>query len=240
MLRFIPNALTLFNLFCGCGAIISVLSGQFITAWWFFFASGIADFFDGFAARWLSVSGPLGKELDSLADMVSFGVVPGVILYALFVLGPTGTPAPVLDGTIVWTALPVFLVSVFSGLRLAKFNLDERQTEDFIGLATPSSTLFVVGMMLIYQFDSFGWRSLVANPYVIYAVAIVLSGLLVSEIYMFSLKFKGGSDPRNTIRYIFAAIAALLFIFLREAAFTPLILIYIILNLLFFKKVTAS
>ncbi len=240
MLRFLPNALTLFNLFCGCAAIICVLSGLFVWAWWFFFAAGLADFFDGFAARWLSVSGPLGKQLDSLADMVSFGVFPGMALYALLVLGPDATPRPVLDGTLYWYALPAFLLPVFSGLRLAKFNLDERQHTDFVGLATPSATLFVVGMLLIYQYDSFGLRHWIGHPYVLYGTIILLSGLLVSEISMFSLKFTGRRDPKNTIRYIFAATAVVLLLFFREAAFTPIILFYIVLNLLFFNKANAS
>ena len=116
MKKNIPNAITLFNLFCGCCAVASVFYGQFVQAFWFSIAGGIADYLDGFTARWLKVNSPLGKELDSMADMVSFGVVPGAILYILLVKGLEGQDALPIELTLV--AAPAFLVSMFAGCLL--------------------------------------------------------------------------------------------------------------------------
>ena len=230
MRNYIPNTITLINLFCGCSALVSVLYGQFVTAFWFLFAGGWADYFDGMVARWLQVKSPLGKELDSMADMVSFGVVPGAIFYMLLNVGlSTTTELNNTFTTINWLALPGFLVSVFAGLRLARFNLDERQTDDFIGLATPSMTVFVTGLMLIYYNNSFNLGSWVTNPYFLYPCIAFLSYMMVAELPMFSFKFKGFKWKGNELRFSFIAISLLLMIFLQEASFSFIILTYILL-----------
>ena len=237
MIKAIPNTLTSLNLFSGCLAILSLLSGDFQQAVWFFLLAGLFDFSDGLAARVLKAQSPIGKELDSLADMVSFGFAPAIVLYALFVIGLDKSPFPILSEGIYWAATPVFILTIFSALRLAKFNLDERQTENFIGLATPSATLFIVGLLLIRINDSFGLGSLVCQPWFIYSTVALLSCLLVAEIPMFSFKFKSFSWAENSIRYIFAAVSILLLILLREAAFAVIVLLYIFLNLgLLFKS----
>ncbi len=225
MKRHIPNFITLINVFCGCCAIVSCLYGHFLYTFWFLFFGGLADYLDGMVARWLDVKSPLGKELDSLADMVSFGVVPGVILYMLLSknIYPDSIPLQ-----ITMAALPAFILSAASCFRLASFNIDERQTEDFIGLATPSSTMFVTGLMLIYHFDSFSLRDFVTNPYFLYIVIAILSYLLNAEIRMFSFKFKGFKWEGNEIRIIFAAVVLLLLVFFREAAFSLIVLTYVI------------
>ena len=238
----IPNAITLLNLFSGCAAIINVLDGQFIVAFWFLFAAGLFDFADGLVARALKVSSEHGKELDSLADMVSFGVAPAMIYYTLLSVGAWAhdpglapqitAPASAPDIVWSWQAAPALLVALFSCLRLAKFNLDTRQTENFIGVATPTSTLFAVGIMLIYVLNPFGWAPYALNPFVLYASILAFSYLLVSEHPMFSFKIKGLQWAGNETRIIFAALAILLLIGLREAAFPFIVGVYLIINLI--------
>ncbi|GJM33133.1 MAG: CDP-diacylglycerol--serine O-phosphatidyltransferase [Saprospiraceae bacterium] len=228
----IPNAITLLNLFCGCCALVNVFYGHFISVFWFLFVAGLADYLDGAVARWLGVHSSLGKELDSLADLVSFGVVPGAILYMLLTENPVPEVVPQLN----WMAAPAFLVSIFSGLRLAKFNLDTRQSENFIGLSTPPACLFVTGLMLIYYYNSFGIGQQIATPWVLYPVILVLSYLLVAEIPMFSFKFKQLTWSGNEIRITFALLSIVLLIVLREAAFSLIILLYILVNLFLLGK----
>ena len=231
MRKHIPNTITLINLFCGCCALLSVLNGQFVAAFWFLFTGGWADYLDGMAARLLNVKSPLGKELDSMADMVSFGVVPGVILYVLLCIALGKPDFQQWPGSINIYALPAFLVPVFAGLRLAKFNLDVRQTENFLGLSTPSMTVFVTGLMLIYHFDSYGLGQWVINPYFLYGVIVLFSYLLVSEIPMFSFKFKQFKWTGNELRFSFVILAIILMLVLREASFSLIIILYILFSL---------
>lgn len=230
MKQYIPNAITLLNLFAGCAAIVCILDGRFWPAFWLLFFAGLADYCDGMVARMLGVHSPLGKELDSMADLVSFGVAPGAILYTLLVMGPMeydGAPPPGPH----WWALPAFALSVFSGLRLARFNLDPRQTDHFIGLATPSSTTFVAGLMLVYAFDTHGLRYFVGQPVFLFACTAVLSFLLVSELPMFSFKFHRPVWKGNELKFIFAGAALLMLVVLHELALSLIILLYILLNL---------
>ena len=144
MIKQIPNALTLLNVFCGSCALVSIQNGRYTEGVIFLIVALVADFFDGFAARLLNVKSDMGRELDSLADMVSFGVVPGLILYKLIKISD-------LASSFEHSYLPLaaFVITAFSCYRLAKFNLDTRQTTDFIGLATPANTLFFIGLLLI-------------------------------------------------------------------------------------------
>lgn len=224
MSKHIPNFITLINVFCGCCAFASVLYGQYIYTFWFLFIGGWADYLDGMVARWLDVKSEMGKELDSLADMVSFGAVPGAILYMLLKTGLGYENAM----EFIPAATPAFILTAASCYRLANFNIDTRQTEDFIGLATPSTTLFVTGLMLLFHFDSFGFASFVTDPYFLYGVIVVFSYLLNAEIRMFSFKFKGLKWEGNEIRIIFAAIAIILLAVLQEASFSFIVLTYII------------
>lgn len=235
MKAWIPNSITLLNLLCGCAAVISILDMQFVPAFWFLFAAGWFDFADGLVARLLNVSSEHGKELDSLADMVSFGFVPGAIFYVLLWLQSSSAgsyeAAQMLRVNWEWLAAPGLLVTLFSALRLAKFNLDDRQTDDFIGLATPSSTVYATGLMLIYATDPFGWSIYVLSPWVLYPSILLMSYLLVAEIPMFSFKVKGFGWVGNRKRFIFAATAIVLLVFLRQAAFPFIIISYLIINL---------
>ena len=213
------------NLICGCCAVACAFYQQFHQVLVFFFIGGIADYCDGMVARWLNVKSTLGKELDSIADMVTFGVLPGAILYMLLLIG-MGEATDQFQ----LMAAPGFILSAFAGLRLAKFNLDTRQADDFIGLSTPSCTIFVVGLMLIHEHNSLEMGSLVVNNYFLYGVIAVLSYLLVSEIPMVSFKFKGIQWKGNERRILFILTALILLILLKEVAFSLFIILYILFS----------
>ena len=209
----IPNIITLCNAFFGCLAVLSIFSGQ--TAWlpWLIAICLLADFADGLAARLLKQSSAIGKELDSLADVISFGFVPGAIYYLLLCksLGLEG-----LDFSNPNSYLPAlgFVITAFSALRLAKFNTDSRQTENFIGLNTPANTIFTLGLLLTVENNSFGLSELLLNLPLLISLIGLFSFLLVSEIPIFSFKFKGLFWKGNEIRFVFLILSALLLIFL--------------------------
>ena len=195
--RHIPNTITSLNLLSGCFATVYALNGNFKCAFLFIIAGAVFDFCDGLAARTLKAYSPMGKELDSLADMVTFGVAPAMILYRF----------QAESGFLIYLPL---LIAVFSGLRLAKFNIDERQSENFIGLATPSCAL-ICGS-LIYAAETYPILAgyLTANAYIVPMTALVLCYLLVCEIPMFSFKFKSLKWADNKARFSFLALVAIL------------------------------
>lgn len=221
----IPNIITLCNLAMGCMAIKFLFEGEPLLAVICSAIGLLADFLDGAVARILKVSSELGKQLDSLADMVSFGVVPGVILYHL------------LSESIEF-AYVGFLITLLSAVRLGKFNLDTRQSDQFIGLPTPACTIFIIGLLLIHEFNSLGLKELIAQPALLLAVTVTFSYLLVAEIPLFSLKFKHLKWKDNEIRFIFAASSILLLILLREVGLVLAILLYLGLSIItnFSKK----
>ena len=195
--KHIPNSITSLNLLCGCLATIYALNGNFKCAFLFIIAGAVCDFCDGLAARALKAYSPMGKELDSLADMVTFGVAPAMILYRF----------QAESGFLIYLPL---LIAVFSGLRLAKFNIDTRQSENFIGLATPSCAL-ICGS-LIYASEIYPQLAgyLTAYSYIVPMLSLVLCYLLVCEIPMFSFKFKTLKWSDNKERFSFLIVAALL------------------------------
>jgi len=211
MKRHLPNAITLLNLLGGCCTAVCILYGQFETAFLFYVLSSVTDFLDGAVARALHVKSELGKQLDSLADMISFGLVPGLIFYDLL--------APDAPQMLHWEALPGFLVTLFSAVRLGKFNLDTRQTDAFLGLPTPACTMFAIGVMLIAHFDTYGMGTFVLQPVFLYACIAILSALMISELPMFSLKISGLNWKGNEIRFIFVAAALDVLFMMREAVF---------------------
>ncbi|CAA6802185.1 MAG: CDP-diacylglycerol--serine O-phosphatidyltransferase (EC [uncultured Aureispira sp.] len=230
--KHIPNTVTLANLLCGCLALISIFTNQLEMVPFFIGISLLADYFDGLLARLLKVNSPMGRELDSLADMVSFGVVPGAMLYYLMnqtrgIAGVDfGDPSTLLG-------LVGFLVTLFSCVRLAKFNLDTRQTEGFVGLNTPACTIFVLGLLLITLGDLYGMKTFVLNEVFLYSVAVVLSYLLIAEIPMFSFKFKSLELKGNKIRVSFILVTILcLGSFKFGAALSLIILFYILISIL--------
>ena len=216
--KHIPNALTCANLFSGCIGIVYAFNGDLKTVAFFVLISGVFDFFDGFAARLLQVKSTIGKELDSLADMVSFGFLPSVIMFQL------------LGGSTNYLAYIGFLIAIFSALRLAKFNIDERQTEEFIGLNTPMNTFFIIS--LPYLADQFTW---VTNIYILLALTIICSLLLVSEIKLFSMKINGLTWRKNKFKFIFLILSIVLFAFLKFAALPFILILYILFSQIHFK-----
>lgn len=222
MKKHIPNAITCANLFSGCIGVVFAFNGDFKTATFFVILSGVFDFFDGMSARALNVKSTIGKELDSLADMVSFGFLPGVIMFQLLKLS---------DAPHAYLPYLGFLITVFSALRLAKFNIDERQTVDFIGLNTPMNTLFIISLPYVAQM----FPQLISNWLVLTAITLVCSYLLVSEIRIFSLKFNGLSWAENKIKFIFLIISAALLVGLQFVAFPLILVIYIGLSFVHFK-----
>lgn len=225
--RHIPNALTCMNLFSGCIACVMAFHANFEMAMLFIVIGAVFDFFDGLAARLLHAYSNIGKDLDSLADDVSFGVAPALIVFSLF--KEINYPDH-LSFLANWLPYAAFLIAVFSALRLAKFNNDTRQTTSFIGLPVPANALF--------------WASLVAgckpiasyHPLLTLALVCLFSWLLVSEIPMFSLKFKNLSWKDNKIAFIFVIISAILLITLKIAGFAAVIVWYILLSILTQKK----
>jgi len=223
MKKHIPNLLTCLNLFSGCIAVLMALQGNLQAVTICVFASGIFDFFDGMVARLLHVKSPIGKELDSLADMVSFGFLPGTIMFTLLTkVFPDGSLLPYLG----------YIITVFSALRLAKFNLDERQTSDFIGLNTPMNTFYVLSLPYIAD----KYPQLVLNPIVLICSVLVTIYLLVSEIRLFSMKFSSMDWKTNKFRFIFLILTLILFIAGQFMALPVILILYFILSALHFNK----
>ena len=220
----IPNIITSCNLLCGCLAIYFGFQGDLGYASLSIVGGAVFDFFDGMMARLLHVSGPIGKELDSLADDVTFGVAPSVLCWSLLVKYGMGS----------W-ALIAFLMAAFSALRLAKFNCDERQTTSFIGLPTPANALFWIGMVYLQEIPFMQW---LYNPVILIPLMLVMSLLLISELPMFSLKIKwdhaGWKDNAWSYSLVIAAVICGIICALGgHFAATPalLILTYIIMSI---------
>jgi CDP-diacylglycerol---serine O-phosphatidyltransferase len=217
MQRHIPNFLTCCNLVCGCLGIIALLEGKNIPLAYFVWAACIFDFLDGFAARVLKISSPIGKELDSLADMVSFGVLPALLMYTTISLK---SPVSILP----YAGL---IIAVASAIRLAIFNLDATQSDSFKGLPTPANAIFITAI----PFLDTPFFDFVHTPLVLAAICVVFSLLLVSRIDLFALKFKNFSWSDNKVRFTFLVIAVLLLAILRMAALPLIILSYIAISL---------
>lgn len=217
MKRHLPNLLTCCNLICGCFGIVFVLEGRDIPAAYFVWLAGGFDFFDGFAARILKVTSTIGKELDSLADVVSFGVLPSLVMYRMISAASDSSALPYI----------AFIIAVFSALRLAIFNVDETQRDSFRGLNTPANTIFITSLPLLYN-QVGQW---LYQPAVLVAITVVFSLLLVSRIEFFAFKFKSFRWEDNKVRYIFLILSALLLVIFRFAGIPLMIILYIVLSL---------
>lgn len=214
--KHLPNAITCLNLFSGCCGVWLAFNGNFVGATFAVILSAFFDFVDGMVARLVNAYSEMGKELDSLADVISFGLVPGAMIFSM--LSP--------DGNVENYTFLAFLIPIFSALRLAKFNIDDRQTTSFIGLPTPANAIFWAGIALSFS----DWFS--ANYLVLIGLTALFSYLLVSEIPMFSLKFKNLSWKDNKLQFIFLGVSLLLIILLQLDAIAPIILWYIILSII--------
>jgi CDP-diacylglycerol--serine O-phosphatidyltransferase len=215
MKKHIPNFITCLNLFSGCVAAYLAFKGNYQGAFIAILLAAVFDFMDGFAARLLKAYSSMGKELDSLADMVSFGLAPGAIVFSL--LGETGINE--------WLPFFAFLIPVFSGLRLAKFNIDDRQSSSFLGLPVPANAIFWSG--IVYSFSPF----LMNNVWLFLILIVVFSYLLVSKIPMFSLKFKNVTWKDNRIQYLFLMGCIAILAFFQLNAFAIIIGWYIAMSL---------
>ena len=199
----IPNCITSLNLLSGCIAIIFSFYGEFNAALLAIIAASVFDFLDGLSARLLKAYSPMGKELDSLADMTSFGLAPAMILFNKLM-------TDAYNPSIIWLAATL-LTAVFSALRLAKFNIDSRQSENFIGLATPANALLIAsGIASLELYPEIDAATMEKYCYILPLCALLLSFLLVSEIPMFSFKFKSLKFKENSTRFLFVAMMAVL------------------------------
>lgn len=223
-MRHIPNLLTCLNLLSGCVAVVYVMKGEIQTGSYLVFLAAFFDFFDGLAARALNARSPIGKELDSLADVISFGLVPGLILFRI--LQPGDYPLRGQE----W-AFASFLIPVFSALRLARFNVDDSQTSSFLGLPTPACGLFIASLPFLAKLSP-ALGSLIQNPFVLVPTTLILSYLLVAPIRLPSLKFDKDDPGGNRFRYIFLGIGLLLILFLNFAAIPIIIVLYLLSSMI--------
>ena len=230
--RNIPNIITLANLFCGLCAIIFAFQGNLQLASFCIFSGAFFDFFDGLAARLLKVSGGLGKQLDSMADMVTFGVAPGMILFQLIYYNQTiSFFQSNITGPNLFPAILAFLLPIFSAIRLAKFNIDARQANSFIGLPTPVLAIFVAAIPLINT-DLF---PLFSDLRFLILLSTILPLLLVAKIPLFSLKFSKEESMASilTLFRIILILSSLVLLSVFQFAAIPFIVIlYLILSLL--------
>ena len=230
IVKHIPNTITSMNLLCGVMGVISVFNGDLEAAFYLMLAGAACDFCDGLAARLLKAYSPMGKELDSLADLITFGLLPSIMLYKCMDIYHPGE----------WFCYIPLVIVVFSALRLAKFNIDERQSENFIGLATPACAMICGSFTLVAHLDVNNIAgAMTESTWMIPAASVILSLLLVSEIPMFSMKFKkGASADLKWMRasFIAVSVAALAVTLILGQHFSHAVLFifltYIVMNIL--------
>ncbi|MCC9017107.1 CDP-alcohol phosphatidyltransferase family protein [Flavobacterium lipolyticum] len=234
--KHIPNLITLINLFCGCIAVVFVSQDNFLMAFCMVSLGIFFDFFDGFFARLFKVSSPLGLQLDSLADMVTSGVVPGYVMYSLFL--KSADP----NNEVALTIVPFlgFIVTLGSCYRLANFNIDTRQTDSFIGLPTPANALFVLSLPLVIDFsDSLIIFEMLTNHWVLLGITLCSAYILNAEIPLFALKIKKFTVKDNVLQIVFLLISLVLVVLLQYMAIPLIIIIYVLLSIvnnIFLKK----
>ena len=246
MKKHIPNIITSLNLLCGCVAVLFAVSGDLISAAFFVFFGIFFDFFDGLAARLLDAHSDVGLEFDSLADMITSGVAPAIVMVQLLneaFFGSTLNISEIFSnegwntGFTNYLPLIGLLIAVASGYRLAKFNVDTRQTSSFIGLPTPANALLILSLPLILQFQATDWvEGIILNKWFLIGLTIVSSMLLNAELPLFGLKFKTWDFKSNSIRYVFLLLCILFLILLKFIAIPLIILLYIVLSLFWKEK----
>ncbi|AGC75212.1 CDP-diacylglycerol--serine O-phosphatidyltransferase [Nonlabens dokdonensis] len=243
MKKWVPNIITLSNLLCGCIAAIYAFNDQLVLAGIFVGAGIFFDFFDGLAARLLNVSSELGKQLDSLADMVTSGLVPGIVMYQMLSeaihmnLTTTESINFFLGEDLYWITHPYtpvigFLITLGSCYRLAKFNIDTRQTDSFIGVPTPANAILIISLGIIAQDYNNELTYFLTNPYILIVITLISVYLLNAELPLFALKFKQWGIKGNVIRYLFLLISLVLLITLQIYAVPCIIIIYILMSVI--------
>ena len=248
MIKQIPNIITSLNLLCGCVAVLFAVSGDLISASFFVFFGIFFDFFDGLAARLLNAHSDVGLEFDSLADMITSGVAPAIVMVQLLSESFFGQPLNITEtfsadgwnmGMTNYLPLIGLLIAIASGYRLAKFNVDTRQTTSFIGLPTPANALLILSLPLILHFQPLEWvEEILRNKWFLIGLTIVSSMLLNAELPLFGLKFKTWDFKSNAIRYVFLAVCSVLLVSLKFIAIPLIILTYILLSLFWKDKNT--
>lgn len=243
MIKHIPNFITLLNLFCGSIAVIFAVNGYLVTASFFAFLGIFFDFFDGLVARKLNAQSELGLQLDSLADMVTSGLVPGIVMFQLLSLSSGELnwfeKTNEIGSIVQWTGFKIqllplmgLLITLASAYRLANFNIDENQTDSFIGLPTPANTLLILSFPLIMEFQNNDiMNSIILNKWFLIVVTLVSCYLLNANIKLLALKFKTWNFQDNAARYTLMLLSAVLLIVLQFAAIPLIIIVYIILSL---------
>lgn len=246
MIKQIPNIITSLNLLCGCVAILFAVSSDLVTAAFFVFFGIFFDFFDGLAARLLKAQSEIGLQFDSLADVITSGLAPAVVMVQLFAKATTGDILKVTIGSdvangsfnssIYWPLVGL-LIAVASAYRLAKFNVDTRQTTSFIGLPTPANAMLILSIPLILQFQySPEAESVLLNKWFLLGLTTLSCFLLNSEIKLFGLKFKSWDFKSNVKRYVFLALCIIAILLLQYIAIPVIILLYIVLSLLWKER----
>ena len=226
----VPNTITLLNLFCGCIAMVFALNKEFEMAFYFVSLGIFLDFFDGFFARLFQVSSPLGLQLDSLADMVTSGVVPGIVMYQLM---GSSSGYPKLGWIVEPFPFVGFLITLGSCYRLANFNIDTRQTDSFIGLPTPANALFILSLPLVLRnLDSFFVLELLTNPFVLIGITLLSVYMLNAEIPLFSLKIKQMSVKKNALQILFLLSSVVLIASFQYAGIPLVIVLYVLLSVI--------
>ncbi len=240
MKKHIPNLITLLNAFCGCIAVVFAVNGQFGHTAFFVVLGIVFDFFDGLAARVLKVQSPLGLQLDSLADMITSGLVPGVVMFQLLGMSMAGgwNLEMYSEATEIlhWSGLKLellpflgFFITLASGYRLAKFNIDENQVSSFIGLPTPANALLIISLPLILLHQNNDYlNEIILNQWFLIGMTILSCWLLNSRIELFALKFKNISFKDNAMRYIFLIVSLVLLVTLQFLAVPAIILFYVL------------
>lgn len=231
----VPNAITALNLVSGSLAVFFAVDGQLGWASVFILIAAVFDFLDGFAARLLKAYSTIGGELDSLADMVSFGLAPAAIVFTMLEYTLFGINQPIQDIDANWSQWIVLFTSliipVAGAFRLAKFNTDDRQSEQFLGMPIPANAIFFASLGLILELGTnLSVQSVILNKYVLLASVFVCSFLMVSELPMFSMKFKNLKLKENAIRFLFLGTTVLMIIFLQVYALPLIIIWYVLLS----------
>ncbi len=222
----VPNMLTLANLLAGSVAVIfTLVYHAYETAFWLIVAAAVFDFLDGFAARLLKQTSPLGVQLDSLADDVTFGLAPAIVMFDLYVHSSSyyNLNAEVMG----WMKYVVLIIAAFSVLRLAKFNIDTTQSAEFEGLPTPANALMLMSLAVLAETG----RVVLYQEHIL-LISIAASLLLISPIRMFALKFKSFGIKGNELRYGFIVAAIVMIILMPAYALLAIIVLYIVISTL--------
>jgi CDP-diacylglycerol--serine O-phosphatidyltransferase len=238
--KHIPNFVTLLNVLCGSIAVLFAVNGHMTATAFFVFLGIFFDFFDGLLARKLKVQSELGLQLDSLADMITSGLVPGIVMFHLLsltvddfsLMTHTNSWSDIIFGDMQWLPFFGLLITLASAYRLATFNISTNQSDSFIGLPTPANTLLIISFPLIMEYQNNDlMNSLILNPWFLIGVTLLSSFLLNAKIKLIALKFKNWSFKDNAARYLLIILALILLIIFKFAGIPLIIIVYILMSL---------